>query len=134
MLKRLKELFSPKIVYVEKVVEKPVYKVVQVKSIPVQPWSKEIRDAVRTLPSHPGFTAITERLALQRQLLEAKAANEFHKELREADFIQSGIYWLNYVQYLIDKETEVKQRIPRDAMAEELEAFKEIDAAIERVG
>jgi len=116
------------------IVEVPVYKVVQVKSLPVQPWSKEIKDAIRTLPSHPGFVAITERLALQRQLLEAKAANEFHKDLRETDFIQSGIYWLNYVQYLIDKETEVKQRIQRDPMAEELEAFQQIDAQIERVG
>lgn len=114
--------------------EVPVYKVIQVKTVPIQAKTKEIRDAIKTLPAHPGFQALLDDLALQRQFLESKSCNEFHKDLREGDFIQSGIYWLNYVQAFVDRQTETPRRVERDAMAEELEAFKQIDAQIERVG
>jgi hypothetical protein len=117
------------------VVTEVVYKVVEV-SAPrrPQPWTKDIKDAIATLPSHPGFVAILDRLALQRQYLASKCANEFHKEQREADFLQSGVHWLNYVQALIDEATKVSSRMQHDPYAEELEAFQKIDAQIERVG
>lgn len=120
----------------ERVITKeiPVYRVVQVKTLPPAQRTPELKEAIKTLPAHPGFQAIVDELALQRQFLESKSCNEFHKDLRESDFIQSGIYWLNYVQAFIDRQTQATRSIPRDAMAEELEAFKKIDATIERVG
>lgn len=114
--------------------EVPVYKVIQVKTLPPQSVSPELKEAIKTLPAHPGFQAILDGLALQRQFLESRSCNEFHKDLREHDFIQSGIYWLNYIQLYIDKQTQQPRQIQRDAFDEELEAFKKIDAQIERVG
>lgn len=98
-------------------------------------WDKETRDAVATLPAHPGFLAITKRLAAQKALIAAKLNTGYHKELREVDYLQAGIFWLSYVQDQVSKATQVKMA-PRavDAYQEEMDAFKEIDSQIERVG
>jgi hypothetical protein len=113
-----------------KIVEKVVYKVIAVKSPrTAQKWTKEIKDAVATLPSHPGFVAIQDRINLQKQMLEHKCSAEFHKDLRESDFIQAG-----YLQRLTDEATQLPRLAPVDAYEEEIEAFKQIDATIERIG
>lgn len=129
-----KKLFKPPVPEVIEV-DKIVYKIIDVKGprIAVK-WDKEIKAAVATLQSHPGFLAILDRLALQKAMLETKNNGEFHKELREVDHLQSGIFWLGFVQQLIHKASEMPLPGPRDAMAEELEAFRELDAKIERVG
>jgi hypothetical protein len=75
-----------------------------------------------------------DRLALQRQLLESKLTREFHKDLREVDQLQAGVFWLGYVQEVISKALDQPQRVPKDVMDEEMEAFRELDAKIERVG
>lgn len=118
-----------------KVVKEVVYKVVEVKTPrTAQRWTKEIKDAVATLPSHPGFNAILDRLALQKQMLEHKCATEFHKDLRENDYLQAGVFWLGYAQRLIDEATQLPRSAPVDAYDEEMEAFKAIDSQIERIG
>lgn len=132
MFDKLKTFFT-KIVYVDK--PREVIKVIEVKAprIGVK-WSKETKAAVATLQSHPGFLAILDRLYLQKSLLETKNNSEFHKEMREVDHLQSGIFWLGFVQQLVHKATDMPLPGPRDAMQEELEAFQELDAKIERVG
>jgi hypothetical protein len=118
-----------------KIVEKVVYKVVEVKSPrSSQAWSKEIKDAISTLSSHPGFVALTDRLNLQRQMLESKLSREFHKDLREIDYLQAGVFWLGYIQDLVAKATNLIPSAPVDAMQEEMEAFKLLDSQIERIG
>ena len=110
------------------------YKVIEVKAPRItQGWTKEIKEAVGTLSSHPGFIAITDRLSLQRELLKTRCATEFHKEQRETDYLQSGVFWLGYIQDLVAKATKLAPSAPVDAMDEELEAFKQIDATIERI-
>jgi hypothetical protein len=116
------------------VVPVPTYKVIEIRPHQVQAWSKELKDAIKTLSSHPGFVAILDRLALQKQLLANKASLEFHKDIRELDYLQAGIFWLGYIQTLLDKVTEVPRQPQRDIMQEELEAFQEIDRQLERVG
>jgi hypothetical protein len=112
-----------------------IYKVVEVSGPRVvRKWDKETKASVHTLQSHPGFIAILDRLALQRQLLESRNNKEFKKDLREADFLQSGVFWLGYVQELVNKAVDLPLAHPVDAMQEELEAFRELDAKIERVG
>lgn len=112
-----------------------VYKVVEVK-VPrtAQKWSREIKEAVGTLPSHPGFVAIMDRVNLHKQMLEYKSSHEFHKDLRESDYLQAGVFWLEYLQRLIDEATKLPRAVPVDAYDEELEAFKLLDAKIERIG
>lgn len=124
-----------KTVYLEHNVEKIVYKVVEVKDRPIQEWDKETKDAISTLPAHPGFLAVMNRLSLQRQMLNTKLSASYHKELREVDFLQSGLYWLNYIQNTVEQATKVRNAPKQlDAYDEEREAFERINAAIERVG
>jgi hypothetical protein len=112
-----------------------IYKVVEVRAPRSnQPWTKEIKDAIATLPSHPGFIALIDRLNLQKQMLENKCSREFHKDQRETDYLQAGVFWLGYLQDLVAKATKLMPPAPADAYAEELEAFKQIDAQIERIG
>lgn len=119
-------------VHVEHVIE---YKVVEVKAPRTsQTWTKEIKDAVGTLSSHPGFVALTDRLNLQKQMLITKCTREFHKDLRENDLLQAGIFWLSYLQDTVGQATKLAPPSPVDAMEEELEAFRQIDASIERIG
>jgi hypothetical protein len=129
MFEWFKNLFTPK------VVREVVYRVVEVKGPrAIVRWNKEMKATVNTLQSHPGFMLILERLALQRQLLESKNNKDVKKDLRECDFLQSGIFWLGYVQELVTKAVDLPAAAPQDAMQEELEAFRELDAKIERVG
>lgn len=133
-LRLYKKLFSPPLPEIVEV-EKVVYKVVEVKTPRTAArWTKEIKDAVATLPSHPGFIAILDRFSLQKQMLEHKCATEFHKDLRENDYLQAGVFWLGYAQKLVDEATKLPRAVPVDAYDEEMEAFKQLDAQIERIG
>jgi hypothetical protein len=111
------------------------YKIVALKEPRTKEWDKETRDAVAALTAHPGFLAVVNRLATQRQMIQTKLSSGFHKELREVDYLQAGIFWLDYVQEQVNKATQVKLTArPTEAYDEELEAFKQIDAQLERVG
>src|SRR5712691_9205562 len=129
-----KKLFmppAPAVVYVDK----PVYKVIEVKAPRSnQAWTKDIKEAIGTLSSHPGFIAIVDRLNLQKQMLEHKCAHEYRKDLREGDYLQAGVFWFGYVQDLVNKATKLSPSSAVDPFQEELEAFKEIDNQIERIG
>ncbi len=111
------------------------YKVIEVKA-PRSPqaWTKETKESVGTLAHHPGFIALVDRLSLQKQMLENKCSHEYHKDLREADYLQAGVFWLGYVQELVNKATKLLPQAPADAYDEELAAFREIDSQIERIG
>lgn len=126
MFTRIRKLFTPII----------VYKIVEVaKPRPTFRWDQNTKDAVSTLTAHPGFVALTDKLSLINSQLKTKCYSSVHKELREVDFLQAGIFWSNWLREQIEQATvrgSVKQYV--DPMAEELEAFKLLDAQIERVG
>lgn len=123
------KFLEPKVVYVDR------YKVVEVKAPrTAQTWTKEVKDAIGTLPSHPGFIALMDRLSLQRDMLKTRCATEYHKEQRETDYLQAGVFWLGYLQDMINQATKLARSAPVDAMQEELEAFKQLDSQIERIG
>jgi hypothetical protein len=126
MFTKLRELFSPRV----------VYKIVEVKAPrPILKWDQSTQDAVSTLTSHPGFVALIERLSLTKAQLKSKNDTQWKKDLREADFLQAGIFWCSWLQNEVDKATfKGSQRKYVDPMQEELDAFKELDARIERVG
>ena len=130
MFEKLKKLFTT-----VKIQEVPVYQIVEIKGPRIiTKWDNETKAAVATLQSHPGHVAVMDRLALQRQLLESKLTREFHKDMREVDQLQAGVFWLGYVQEVISKALQLPQHTPKDAMDEEMEAFRELDSKIERVG
>lgn len=126
MLKRIKSFFAPRI----------IYKIVEVKAPrPAYTWDQNTRDAVSTLSAHPGFIAITDRLALTKAQLESTNNRSVKKDLREADFLQAGIFWSGWLQEQVEKATtRGSSRKFVDPYDEELAAFRELDARIERVG
>jgi hypothetical protein len=116
-------------------IDKPILQIVERRGHnKPEKWSNEIKQAVSTLQSHPGFIAVLDRIALQREMLEHKNNTQFKKDLREADFIQAGIIWLGYLQQLVDSAVALPQASYRSAYDEELEAHRQLDAQIERVG
>jgi len=112
------------------------YKIVEVEKPRTQyRWDDNTRNAVSTLTSHPGFVALCDKLNLIRSQLKTKCYASVHKDLREVDYLQAGIFWSGWLQEQISQATlkgSVKQYV--DPLQEELEAFKLLDAQIERVG
>ncbi len=126
MFNRLRELFKPKV----------IYKIVEVaKPRPFYRWDQNTKDSIGTLSSHPGFVALTERLALTKAQLESTLKQTMHKDLRQVDFLQSGLFWSQWLQEQVEKSTtKGSVRTFLDPYEEELKAFKELDSRIERVG
>jgi hypothetical protein len=91
-------------------------------------------EQIQTLVAHPGFQLLLSELRTQRGFLEAKLLNEAQKTLREVQFIQSGIYWSKWLETKLTNATVKHSRVLMEPTVDELAAFREIDAALQRVG
>lgn len=125
MWKWLRKLFKPTVVY--KLVEVPSLRT------PLQE-GPEILESVTTLNAHPGFLYLMQRLSLQNAAIKTQLSFVQPKDMRQVDFLQAGIYWSNWLQMEMDRATKRPSRNVKDVMQEELDAFREIDSQIERVG
>lgn len=118
MLEFLKKLFTPK----ETVLVVPM----ELKSA-----LKDDEDTIRTLLDHPGFLMLINRLKIQKSLLDAKLRLSHHSDLREVDSLQSGMYWLGYLEDTIDKLVHNRKRpvqeVPEDSIMRE---FNRVRAGI----
>lgn len=131
MFEKIKGLFSRQSVV--EVVTK--YKVVELDEPRGSDEEDEVmKESIATLNSHPGFLHLVKKLGRQRAYLRSKLAFEKHSDLREVDFLQAGIFWCNWLNTEIKRATIKLPPRKLDAMEEELRAFREIDAQIERVG
>jgi hypothetical protein len=111
------------------------YQIVEVdKPRPNIGWDKESRETVMTLAAHPGFICLLQKLSTQAALLKAKLVNDRHKEIKDVEFIQSGIFWCNWLQSQLTAATQRVKAEPQAAMDEEAKAFKELNATLIRVG
>ena len=126
--------------WLEKLLNRPVvevvkYKVVEVES-PRTPFQvdKATQESIATLSSHPGFVALMHKCAYVNAALKTKLAGEHHKDLREVDFLQAGIYWSNWLLMESRRSTTKLPQKISDAFADEESLFGEVDAHIERVG
>jgi hypothetical protein len=113
-----------------------VYKIVEVDSprTPLQVEDEELRASIATLSGHPGFAHLLKKLALQNAALGSKLKYERHTTLDEVNFLQAGVYWSNWLQAELKRATTKMTQRRVDPMQEELDAFKQLDAQIERVG
>jgi len=113
----------------------PQYKIVELTEPRTlsQLGDSEMRESIYTLASHPGFVSLMNKLAYQSQSLKTKLAHERHADLRSVDFLQAGIYWSNWLRQELTRVTTKLPERQLDPMEEELRAFKEIDATIERI-
>lgn len=117
----------------EKAVE--VVKIVEVeKPRAVAELDKSSRDAVTTLGGHPGFQYLLAKLKYQRSALETQLKYNRHDDIRQVDFLQSGIYWAKWLETQLSTEVlKQKPTVVTDVTQQEFEALRE-KAPIELVG
>lgn len=130
-----KKIFAPPTPQVVEV-EKIVYKIIEVQS-PRTParWSKETKEAVASLSFHPGFRALQELRGLHKAVIEDKLKHQSQDDVKAYHQLQAGIFWLEWDAMQVQRAGVVLNKPPeQDAYESELEAFKQIDAKIERVG
>lgn len=117
---------------------KQQYSIVEVERNSVFPSGIESqgKPALASLAHHPGFRYLLSKLRLQKSLLEGKLKSERHQSLKDVEFLQSGIMWTAWLQGQLDNAVGVENNSspPRITMAEELEAFQEIQSQFELVG
>jgi hypothetical protein len=122
------KLFQPEVIVKYRIVELPEIRT------HLKGGDKEIREVISTLSSHAGFIYLTDRLNRMNAAIDSKLKSERHADMRAVDFLQAGIYWTQWLQGEVARATQGKQpERSIDPMQEELDAFKEIDAAIERI-
>lgn len=115
-----------------KVVNK--YKVVEVRPNDKLPeLGQELRESILTLPYHPGFDYIIKKFRMQRALLEHKLKNERFSSISDVEFLQSGIYWLDWLDNQIRFLTKIPAPPPRDINEAEKEVFDALAANIHEV-
>jgi hypothetical protein len=113
----------------------PTYKVVELPSRFTVKGDDEMKESVATLSSHPGFIFLTQKLAAQGAALKSKLSFEKHENMEAVTFLQAGIYWSNWLAQEVSRSTTKTTATKLlDPFDEELAAFKEIDAQIERIG
>jgi len=125
MFERVLSLFKPKVVY--KIVELPQART-------QSGWSEELRASVKTLAHHPGFLAVIDKLRVQRATLQSQLTSSFHKDLRQVDYLQAGIFWLSWVEKVVNQTTQSGSQGYIDPEAEEAAAIKAINDQIEKIG
>lgn len=110
-----------------KVKEVIKYLVVESKPIGTLPaMTPELSQSIASLAGHPGFQYLSMKLQKQGELLQASLVNDRHKDLREAEFLQSGVQWCSWLQRQVESATS-RVRTPRPATPEEISAFSSIE-------
>lgn len=112
----------------------PRYFVVEVeKGVPVA--NSKDDEAIASLKHHPGFVALANRLRLKKAALKSQLEATRHKDIRDVDFLQSGIAWLRYVESEVDTAIgSIRNKGSRPASDDEVKWFEEIRHSIEGVG
>lgn len=91
-------------------------------------------EVIASLLNHPGFVALCNRFKLKRQALLAQLEGTRHKEIRDVDFIQSGLYWLRFAESEVNTATRnLRIGAQRKAAPEEVIEFNKVLSAIESV-
>lgn len=91
--------------------------------------------AIASLKHHPGFVALMNRMKLKRAVLEAQLKGGRHKEIRDVDILQLGLYWLGYAEHEINSAVgNLKEKSEPRLAVNELEEFQRVRSAIESVG
>ena len=114
---------------------KPEYRVVELSTPRANAPNQAVEaDAIATLASHPGFVALQRRLGLFNQSLRTKLISERHTDLASVNFLQAGVYWSGWLDEELKRATTKFTQPHHKVFDEELEAFKALDAQLERVG
>ena len=111
----------------------PSYLVVEIEK-GIQIAAGADNDAIALLKNHPGFLALTNRMRLKKAALKAALEQTRHDTIRDVDFIQSGLYWLGFLELEVKKAVQDLQTKAAPKLAvNEVEEFEKVRAAIESV-
>lgn len=113
------------------------YKVVELEPGVAADLDEESVKAIPALEHNPGFKAVCAKLKLQRAILQSKLDNTHHKDIREVDFLQSGLYWTKWLETFLKSEIGRQELIyakPRSAFDIEEREFERMSASLEVVG
>jgi hypothetical protein len=91
----------------------------------------DLREAVTALALHPGFDYLMRKFRLQRSLLEAKLRSDRFATLTDVEFIQNGIFWIDWLDNQVKSLSKRPSSTSTFATQEEEDAFKAVQAAIE---
>jgi len=108
--------------------------VLEVEQRPPVVLDDAVRESVRALAWHPGFQYLRDKLRLQRAVLEAQLHGARQESLREVEFLQSGVYWIAWLESQIRREVGIPARAPAKVTDEEEELIEAVRASIESVG
>jgi hypothetical protein len=117
----------------------PVIEKIRILEVPVETRLKggadqDERMAIMTLATNPGFLALVRRFRFAGEALKNKLNFERQASMDDVAFLQAGIYWCRWLDNEINREVLKTKRVVVDAEAEEVEAFRKIDAQLERIG
>lgn len=108
------------------------YTVVEAEKKPLQETPESIA-AVKSLEDHAGFRYLLNKLKLQAARLSSELLTKRHSDIREVEFLQSGIQWCNWLQQQLDLTNE-RYRQMRPATPQEAMHFQDIESTIELIG
>jgi hypothetical protein len=92
--------------------------------------------SVASLQGHPGWQYLMARLRNQSALLTAALTKTRHKDIKDVEFLQSGINWCHWLDDQCTKATGMIARTQpaREMRPAELENFERLRSQIDVVG
>lgn len=105
------------------------YQVVEVEK-PRPLLDADYKNSVPSLAGHPGFIYLLNKLKLERAKLKKYFEENRHADLRSVDFIQSGLFWTNW----LETQLAASKAVPTAANLLESEAFSEAQSTLDLVG
>lgn len=94
----------------------------------------ELRDGLRGLANNPYFGYLLGRLRAQKNVLETRLKESRFERIEDVSFVQSGVFWTGWLHRELERLTEAPPKPQLDPIEQEIEAFRQIDDLIERVG
>lgn len=103
------------------------YRIIECKPVENIPeMTPELADSIASLAGHPGFQYLTLKLQKQGEFLKDSLVNDRQKDLREVEFLQSGVQWCQWLQRQVASATK-RSKASRPALPEEVSAFNSIE-------
>lgn len=107
--------------------------VLESRAEPMIRLTPEIRESIAVLKDIPGFKYLLQQLRLQKAFLSNQLEENPHKELRDVDRLQVGLFWIGWLENLVERVTNQPPKVPveaRQLRKSELDMLEEIRANI----
>lgn len=109
------------------------YTVVEVEKQSPLTESMDSISAVNSLSQHEGFRWLLKKLNIQAARLRSDLIHSRHDDIRQVEFLQSGIQWCGWLQSQLDL-AHSKFLNMRPATNAEMLLFNELNSQIELIG